>query len=160
MIHEIGHQMAHAQNVKISGMNLTFNSPPVWFDEHQAGLTEALGPEFVCGPGTITSYKSNINNKNGTADLVEFNSIFPPAPLSHDEPSKDQTCELANINSMYHWFQKGDFKTQHQSFFRAFNARMAQGPINNDQEFTDFILGLFGNDQNETNFLSSHGCST
>jgi hypothetical protein len=159
MIHEIGHQMAHIQNVRISGMDMTLNSPPLWFDEHQAGLTETLGPEFVCGQGTIKSYKTSINNKEGHANLFEFNSIFPPAELSHDEPTESQTCELAIINSLYHWLEKGDLKTQHQSFFRAFNARMAQGRIKTDQEFTDFILGLFGNDQKETDFLSSHGCS-
>lgn len=158
MLHEIGHQLTKAQNVHITGMEMTLNEPPEWFGEHQAGLTEILGPELVCGQGTISGYKSSINNKEGKTNIIEFNSIFPPAPLSHDEPKEDQTCELAIINSMYHWLQKGDYIRQHQSFFQAFNNRMAQGRIKDDKEFMDFILGLFGSDTSEKDFLSSKGC--
>lgn len=162
IIHETGHNLLVANKIGVKGISTSgWLKAPSYFNEN---LTEILTHEFpdeVCGAGTTKIVKDVIGGKNMTGGLIEFNGVYPPAMLHPTSYPKDNSCELAIMNTYSHYLLKGDFKTQFTKFIVAFRQAMkdnAYAAFEDDKKMANFMVKMLGNDPAEKEFLNSHAC--
>lgn len=162
IMHETGHNLLVANKIGVKGMStLGWLKAPSYFNEN---LTEIFTMEFsdeVCGPGTVKIVKDVIGGKNMTGGIIEFNGVYPPAMLHPTSYPKDNSCELAIMNTYSHYLAKGDFKTQFTNFIIQFRQAMKEneyGAFDDDKKMANFMLQMLDNDPTEKEFLNEHGC--
>lgn len=147
------HETSHLLNDASQGTT-GFYVMDSWFNEQIAGYFEIYGAEAVCGNGTVV-----LQNKPEVKDipkaLAQFNSVFPPADLSHDYP-KDNTCRQALLTEWYRYLGKGDLKTNFKRFFTEQRATVKS--FYPDSILANFLLSL-DNSPEARNLLNSKGCS-
>ncbi|KKS90035.1 MAG: hypothetical protein UW37_C0002G0007 [Candidatus Gottesmanbacteria bacterium GW2011_GWA2_44_17] len=125
-----------------------------WFTEQVAGFFGIYGADLVCGEGTVTSQK-NSDKKDVVKALVEFNSPFAPAALSHDYP-QDSRCRQAILTVWYAYLAKGDYRENFRRFFM--EQRATTPSIGDDTVFAKFLISL-DTDPKTKQLLVSKGCS-
>lgn len=149
-IHEIAHTMSYNGRMYLDGIN--GKEIPKYVNEYISGLLGRAAPEYICGNGTVT-YESVIDGKNGSANLLEFNSILPPVALSHDHP--EDGCNLA-VLTLWNQTMAKDWPANFTKFFsqnRADNKkRIDHG---SETAWGEFVLDFAGTGRD---FLNSHGC--
>lgn len=156
MLHELNHNFAMIKMAPTAkdGYFLL----PNWFDEQVASFAYAIFPEYVCGPGTIKSYKTTINNVVGDKNLIEFNSIMPPANLYNGKTGWYKTnCQKAIMVSWYRFIGKGDLKTQFREYATLMRKVAKTVNLRGDNALAAFISGLHGTAEAK-NFLIQNGC--
>jgi len=123
-----------------------------WLNEQIAGLFGIYGANLACGEGTVTLQKKS-DEKDAVKALIEFNSTFAPADLSHKYP-KDNICEQAMLTQWYAYLLKGNYQ---DNFKRFFTEQRSNFPvIIKDNDVLNFLLTL---DPSSRDFLISKGCS-
>jgi len=149
-IHEIAHTMSYAGRQYLDGIN--GKEIPKYFNEYISGLLGRVAPEYICGKGTVT-FESIIDGKTGSANLVEFNSIFPPVSLSHHHP--EDSCNLA-VLALWNKTMAEDWPANFAKFFSQ-NRVDNQNGIDHGSEtaWGQFVLDFAGEGQE---YLDSHGC--
>ncbi len=158
LIHEIGHVLTNANQSTLQGSKLSLKYVPTWFDEAQAELTGTIGPDWVCGTGTVKTTECLINGKSAKdCDLVKFNNVYPPAG-NHTKFPSENPCDLAMINEFYKFLGSGDLESQHSKFFTALRTKTKVKDLSSDEVFMNYILEFLGNSQSVKDNLSSHGC--
>jgi hypothetical protein len=122
-----------------------------WLNEQIAGLFGIYGANLACGEGTVTLQR-NSDGKDAVKALIEFNSTFAPADLSHKYP-KDNICEQAMLTQWYVYLSKGNYQDNYKRFFS--EQRNNFPVIIKDNDALSLFLTL---DPSSREFLISKGC--
>lgn len=124
-----------------------------WFSEQVAGFFGIYGDDLACGDGTITMQRKP-EIKDAAKALVEFNSTFAPADLSHEYPV-DNICRQAMLTEWYAFLSKGNYRDNFQRFFKEMRATTPS--LIDDTVFAKFLLRL-DPDPAAKDLLISKGC--
>ncbi len=154
MIHEINHNFSQ---IKIKPDKDYFFYLPNWFEEQVGNVVWSMFPEYICGEGTIESFQSSIDDRTGNQNLVEFNSIMPPAPTYGKEDWFKTDCQKATMVSWYRFIGKGDFKTQFRKYATEMRKATKTTYLRDENNMAEFIANLDGTAA-ARNFLLEHGC--
>jgi hypothetical protein len=154
ILHEITHALGYS-----SRTSRTWGEGgvlPVYFNEYMAGFVEDMGAELVCGAGTITAI-SNASGQPVASNLVEYNSIYPAAELSHDHPKADQTCQLASLSAWTAYLGKGEWTEQ----FGKFSRKLWQMPgyTTNEEVDRGTLNVITSLDPSAKAYLNNYGCN-
>lgn len=152
MLHEMSHILSYSSRTQFDWSKGAVL--PKYFDEYLAGFVEDLGADAVCGAGVVNT-TSNASGQALASNLVEYNSIYPPAELSHHHPTSDQACNLATINAFNLYLGQGNWQEQLGKFSKNLWTFVATSTTDIEQNFTDLIYYL---NPSAKEFLLEHGC--
>jgi hypothetical protein len=125
-----------------------------WLNEQIAGLFGMYGADLACGEGTVT-VQNKPDVKDAVKALIEFNSVFAPADISHKYP-EDNICRQAMLTEWYAYLLKGNYRNNFKRFFM--EQRATTPSIIDDTVCARFLISL-DTDSQAKELLTSKGCS-
>jgi hypothetical protein len=155
MIHELNHNFSE---IKMAPDKDYYFLLPNWFEEQVGNVIRTMLPEYICGTGTIKGYKSTIAGVSGEKNLIDFNSVMPPASIYGNNPEWFKTdCQKATMVSWYRFIGKGDFRTQFRKYATEMRKATKTTNLRDDNNFASFIASLDGTAETKK-FLTENDC--